>query len=207
MVGNPSRFCPERSSSWVKSNDVATIAYLDNSHCLAEKGEDIVSVGNLSVRIPLGVGSAHGCDAFGVGFLGMSKVSDFLRAIQETSESLILSFSFKDNITGEGENQFAIGGLAGLKEEDIIWIHDRSEGLWSGAFQLDMPYISYNGRRCSFAMGHVYGSARHRSDVDNSTRGGVGEALESSDSQTFLDRALQLPKYLHASSSLQSQGL
>ena len=104
MVGNPPRFSPERSSSWAKTNDIEAIGYLDNSHCLAEKGEDIVSIGNMSVRIPLGVGSGYGCDAFSVGFLGLSKISNFLKAVAETSNPLIFSFSFKDSLTGEGEN-------------------------------------------------------------------------------------------------------
>jgi len=154
MVGNPFHFSAERSSSWVKANDIEAVGYLDNSHCLAEKGEDIVSIGNLSVRIPLGVGSGHGCDAFSVGFLGLSKISDFLKAVAETSNPLIFSFSFKDNFTGEGENWFAIGGLADLKGEDIYWTHDKNEGLWSDGFQVDMPYISYNGQRFNFRPGH-----------------------------------------------------
>src|SRR5271170_5671296 len=153
---NSSRYHPEKSSSWSATDEVHSITYLDNSHCLATRGEDIVSIGKSSLRVPLGVGLGPGCDTFGVGILGMNKMSDFLNAVEATSEPLIFSFSFKDNITGEGENQFAMGGLAGLKEDDIIWIPDKSDsGRWSDGFQLDMPYISYNGQGFSFPPGHT----------------------------------------------------
>ena len=154
---NSSRYQHENSSTWSTTNQLVDTMYVDTSRCVAEAGEDIVSIGESTVRIPLGVGWGPGCDTFGFGILGMSKRSDFLKAVEETSvQPLIFSFSFKDNITGEGENQFAMGGLAGLKEEDIIWIPDKSDrGRWSDAFQLDMPYISYNGQRFNFPPGHT----------------------------------------------------
>jgi hypothetical protein len=138
---NKPSYQPEKSSTWSTTNQLVDMMYLDNARCLAEAEEDIISIGKSGVRIPLGVGWGPGCDTFGFGILGMSKLSDFLKAVEETSlQSLIFSFSFKDNITGEGENRLAMGGLVGLKEEDIIWIPDNR---WSDGFQLDMPYISY----------------------------------------------------------------
>jgi len=67
-------------------------------------------------------------------------------------ESPIFSFSFKAPATEEGENLFSLGGLAGLKEEEIIWTDDKSQGR--GVFQVDMPYISYNAHRLDLPQGH-----------------------------------------------------
>ena len=132
------------------------MAYIDKSFCFTQGGEDIVSIGDARVRIHLGVGSGKGCDALGHGILGMDRDSDLLKAMDDASQPSLFSFSFRDIFTGEGENLFTMGGLAGFKEDDIIWahVHENSRGPRSELFEIDMPYIAYNGERFNFPRGH-----------------------------------------------------
>ena len=156
---NSSHFKSEKSTSWSINNRTSFVEYLDGNFCSIQEGEDIISLGNTTVRIPLGIGSKKGCEAFNYGILGMDKNSDFLKAIQDMSWSSLFSFSFKGDFAKEGENQFTIGGLGEFKEEDIIWIpaHEDSQDWRSALFRIDMPYIAYDGKRFEFHKGHKVG--------------------------------------------------
>lgn len=100
-------FNPGKSTSWSKDNRTTELAYLDSTSCRAEIGHDVLSVGNLSIPINMGVCSGTGCEEFEHGILGLSKDSDFVRSLAEKMESPVFSFSFKDTTTGEGENWFS----------------------------------------------------------------------------------------------------
>ena len=126
---------PSKSSSWLNDSRTGELTYLDSSSCKVQIGQDIISVGNTTLQLQMGVGSGEGCEGFDMGILGLSKDSAFLKALVETTDTPVYSFSFKDTVTGEGNNWFAIGGLAGLKEEDIIWTQDKNKGVWSRHFQ------------------------------------------------------------------------
>jgi len=155
-----SHFKPEESTSWSANNETVFIRYLDRSFCGTQGGEDIVSVGGASVRIYLGVGSGEGCNGHGHGMLGMDKNSEFLKAMRDASQPSLFSFSFKNDLTGEGENLFTMGELpAGFKEEDIIWTPapGKRQGPMPHLFRIDMPYIAYNGERFDFHRGHKVG--------------------------------------------------
>ena len=100
------------------------------------------------------MGSGTGCEEFEHGVLGLSKDSEFVRSLAEEMESPVFSFSFQDPTTGEGENWFSVGGLGGLKEEEIIWTKDPNKGLWKFDFQIEMPYFSYADQRFELPDGH-----------------------------------------------------
>jgi hypothetical protein len=93
--------------------------------------------------------------------LGIDKNSEILKAMRDASQpSLFSFFSFKNDLTGEGENLFTMGGLPpGIKEEDIIWTPtpDKRQGPMPHLFRIDMPYIAYNGEQFDFHRGHKVG--------------------------------------------------
>jgi Eukaryotic aspartyl protease len=147
-----SHFEAENSTSWSTNNSTMMTGYVDGRHCLTKLGKDIVSLGDTSVQIPLGVGFGKGCNIWSKGILGMDKDSDFLKAMMEKSQPLLFSFTFENELTSEGENHFTMGGLpAGVKEEDIIWSSAKGKSGW---FEIDMPYMAYNGERFNFRRGH-----------------------------------------------------
>jgi len=155
-----SHFKSEESTSWSANNETFFLRYVDHSSCSIQTGEDIISVGGTSVRIYLGVGSTEGCNGHTHGMLGMDKNSEFLKAMRDASQTSLFSFSFKNDLTGEGENLFTMGGLSpGFKEEDIIWTPgpDKKQGPRSHLFQIDMPYIAYDRERFNFHRGHKVG--------------------------------------------------
>jgi Eukaryotic aspartyl protease len=161
--GHPesSHFDPERSTSWSTNNSTKMMEYLDGTHCLTKLDEDMVSLGDTGVRIPLGVGYGKGCNIWSEGILGMDKDSDFLKAMMETSQPLLFSFTFENELTREGENLFTMGGLpAGVTEEDIIWSSAKGKSGW---FEIDMPYMAYDRERFHFHKGHkvVVDTAHH----------------------------------------------
>lgn len=47
-----------------------------------------------------------------------------------------------------------MGGLGGLKAEEIIWTKDPNKGPRNRNFQIDMPYISYADQRFELPHGH-----------------------------------------------------
>ena len=103
---------PSKSSSWLSDgNGTVELTYLDSASCGVQKGHDIISVGSMTLRLQMGVGSGKGCENFNVCILGLSKDSEVLKALGETTDTPVFSFSFKDTVTGEGQNWFSIGGL------------------------------------------------------------------------------------------------
>ena len=151
----PQNFDPSSSTTWVNDNGASTLGYLDSRTCRVQRGHDVVTLGNATMRLGMGVGVEKGCEDFDLGILGLSKDSEFVQGLAETSKAPFFTFTFQDQDTGEGENWFAVGGLAGLEAEDIVWMVDKArDKFWSRHYQVDMPYISYKGQKIGLPVKH-----------------------------------------------------
>lgn len=152
FLGSKYTYNESNSSSWKSENQRLDIGYLDSGRCTIQQGAERVVVAGKEMHMSVGIADTTNCVML-PSILGLDPRSDFLKAfIREYNDApKIFSFNMNANMETTRGGWFSIGSYAGLDPSDIIWITSTRPGK---AYQIPLPYVSYDSERFEFEKDH-----------------------------------------------------
>jgi hypothetical protein len=97
--------------------------------------------------------ASSNCLQFSSGVWGLDRSSSVLKAfLAQRPPNLgnVVSFAFKDDSTGNGENLFSLGGYAGLSTSVIVWLPHRGGKNGDDSFRIRVSYLIFKNKKWSF---------------------------------------------------------